>query len=111
MIRAVIDYPPHVRIVAIPDLGDPPRWARMVAEQFGDLDLYVTANDMVRDLFAPIWPVLHPVLLLPASKRIPLDGTFVRRAMLRGTAWRDLVPPPVAAILDPLVPRYREEFR
>ncbi len=112
MIRAVIGPVPHVRLLAVPDLGDGPRWAAMVIEAFGDLDLYCTANAWVRDLLAPTWDVLHPVHLVPPAERVPVEGRMVRDAMARGADWRALVPPEVAALLDGegWAARFRREF-
>lgn len=112
MIRAVIGEPPHVHLLAVPDLGDGPRWARMVTEAMGDLDLYCTANAWVRDLLAPTWPILHPVHLVPEAERVPVTGTEVRLAMARGERWRDLVPEAVARLVDDSgwAARFREEF-
>jgi nicotinamide-nucleotide adenylyltransferase len=79
---------------------------------FGTLDLFVTANSYVRGLLEHDYRVVHPALLVPPDRRVPVDGTLVRRAMARGEDWETLVPPPVAAILRDraLVDRFRREF-
>jgi nicotinamide-nucleotide adenylyltransferase len=112
MIRTLLAPGDAVRLIEVPDLGHGPRWRAMVAALLGPLDLFVTANAYVRDLMAATYPVVHPVWLLPPDRRIALDGTTVRRAMARGDAWRELVPGPVARLIDErgLADRFRREF-
>ncbi len=112
MLRLVLPAGAAVTIVPVPDLGDGPRWAAMVRELFGPLDLFATANPWVRDLLAPHYPLVHPVFLVPEEKRVAVDGTMVREAMLRGAPWEHLVPPAVARFLVErgLVSRFVAEF-
>ena len=112
MIRRVLGDRGRYSLLPVPDLGDGPRWREMVAGLFGPLDVFVTANAYVRDLLEDIYPVVHPVRLLPPERRIALDGTAVRKAMARGPGWREMVPAPVAAFLDEqgLAERFRREF-
>ncbi|HEX5717631.1 MAG TPA: hypothetical protein VF179_15845 [Thermoanaerobaculia bacterium] len=99
-------------LIPVPDLGNGPRWREMVAGLLGPLDLFVTANAYVRDLLQEVYPVIHPVQLIPPERRIALDGTAVRKAMARGEGWRELVPPAVADLIDErgLAARFRREF-
>lgn len=94
------------------DLGDGPRWAAMVADLLGELDLFVTANPWVWSIMRPYYRLCHPFHLVAPERRVPVDGTLVRRAMARGDDWRPLLPPDVAALLDEqgLVDRFRREF-
>jgi len=96
----------------LPDLYDGPRWAAMVREAFGEIDLFVTANPYVRSLLEGAWRVEHPLALLAPEERVAVEGKGVRRAMARGEAWERLVPPAVARGLRErgLVGRFREEF-
>lgn len=112
MIRRVIGESGPYELVPVPDLGNGPRWREMVAGLLGPLDLFVTANAYVRDLLQEVYPVIHPVRLIPPERRIALDGTAVRKAMARGEGWRDLVPPAVADLIDErgLAARFRREF-
>lgn len=100
------------RVVPVPDLDDPPRWRLMVRDLFGPLDLFVSANPQVRALMADVWPLAHPLELVPPGRRAPIDGTRVRRAMARGEAWERLVPPEVAEFMAArgLPERFRREF-
>jgi nicotinamide-nucleotide adenylyltransferase len=112
MIRRLLGTGGSYSLVPVPDLGDGPRWRAMVAELLGPLDLFVTANAYVRDLLQEVYPVVHPVRLIPPERRIAVDGTAVRRAMARGDGWRALVPEKVAALIDEqgLAERFRREF-
>ena len=96
----------------VPDLGHGPRWRAMVVDLLGPLDLFVTANPSVRDLMREVYPVAHPVSLIPPERRIAMDGTGVRKAMARGEAWQEMVPPEVAIYLqeEGLVRRFRREW-
>ena len=100
------------RVIPVPDLGHGPRWRRMVTRLFGPLDLWVSANDWVRELMASVYPLAHPRDLVPRREHRPLDATSVRAAMARGDDWRALVPPAVAELLDQrhLPERFRREF-
>jgi len=114
MIRRVLgDVGDHgYSVVPVPDLGHGPRWREMVAGLLGPLDLFVTANPYVRDLMKDVYPVVHPVRLVPPERRIALDGTAVRAAMARGEEWRGMVPAGVAELIDDrgLAARFRREF-
>lgn len=96
----------------LPDLYDGPRWAAMVSERFGELDLFVTANPYVRSLLEGTWRVAHPLEILVPEERVAVEGKEVRRAMARGEAWERLVPGEVARALKArgLARRFREEF-
>ncbi|NDJ53671.1 MAG: hypothetical protein GYB68_11385 [Chloroflexi bacterium] len=102
----------NVMLLPIDDLDDGPRWAQMVREQFGPLDLFVTANAYVGELMRTFYPVEHPVSFVPAEQRVPITGTQVRLVMARGEAWEQLVPDAVANYLkeNGLDERFRREF-
>jgi len=112
MLRRVLGDRPGFSVIPVPDLGHGPRWREMVAGLLGPLDLFVTANEYVRDLLGTVYPVVHPVRLVPPERRIAIDGTGVRRAMAHGDGWRAMVPPRVAEMIDEqgLVERFRREF-
>ena len=102
----------NFELVVVPDLGDGPRWAKLVREVFGPLDLFVSENAWVRELMAAYYPLAHPAELVPRERHTPVDGTLVRRAMATGADWRALVPPEVADYMERegLVARFRREF-
>lgn len=100
------------QVLEIPDLGHGPRWRAMVMERLGPLDLFVTANDYVKSLLEGDYTVVHPVTLVEKHRRVPIDATMVRKAMLAGEDWQELVPARVARYLEEngLVERFRREF-
>lgn len=98
MIRRVLPAPAHIQ--PVPDLFNGPRWRAQVVQQFGDQDIFVTANRYVRDLLKEDYTVIHPVHFLAEDERIALNGTHVRQAMAQGRDWQSLVPPEVAAYLE-----------
>ena len=112
MLRRVLPPGAPVSLLRVPDLGHGPRWRAMLRALFGPLDLFVTANPWVRDLLRDVYPVAHPVWLVPPERQVAVDATRVRLEMARGEGWRGLVPPPVAGYLDGagLVERFRREF-
>jgi nicotinamide-nucleotide adenylyltransferase len=112
MIRRVLGGRENYTVLPVPDLGHGPRWRAMVTEMFGPLDLFVTANDYVRDLMREAYRVVHPVHLVAPERRIPLDATAVRRAMAHGDGWTEMVPATVAELIrtEGLDRRFRREF-
>ena len=112
MIRLVLGEPGGYTVLPVPDLGHGPRWRAMVTELFGPLDLFVTANDYVRDLMREVYRVVHPVTLVAPERRVPLDATAVRRALAQGEGWKEMVPVAVANWMqdEGLDRRFRREF-
>ena len=85
------------RIVDIPDIHDPPRWARYVMSLTPPFDLVLAHNVETLDLFGNEG--------VPTRRATPyrmdeISGTRVRRLMLEGGDWEGLVPPAVAEYLD-----------
>jgi len=112
MIRLVLKGRDNYTVVGVDDLDDGPRWASMVADLLGSLDLFVTGNPYVASLLCDRYAVARPVELVSPEEHIRLDATMVRRAMAQGDAWRDMVPGEVAAyvIAEGLDERFRREF-
>lgn len=112
MIRRALAGYSNYEILEVPDLGHGPRWRAMVAEMFGPLDRFVTANAYVRNLMTELYTVVHPVRLVPPERRVRVDGTMVRVRMAEGGDWESLVPVETAAFLRErdLVERFRREF-
>lgn len=99
------------RVLPVPDLGHGPRWAAQVAELFGPLDRFVSANGYVRRLLGERYRLVHPLELLGPSLRAPVSGSSVRLAMAEGDAWEALVPPEVVRVLrrGDAVERFRRQ--
>lgn len=95
MVAAVF---PAVRVVAIPDIHDPPRWAAHVLSITGPVDRVYGNDSATNDLFeAAGVPVVAPGLV----DRAQLEASAIRALMVEGDpSWRKAVPAPVAALLD-----------
>ncbi len=112
MIDIVLAGRSNVDVIEIEDLGDGPHWRDAVRGRFGALDAFVTANDYVRSLLDGVYPLIHPLELIPPERRVAVDGTMVRAAMARGEGWDALCPPAVARFVRErgLDARFRREF-
>jgi nicotinamide-nucleotide adenylyltransferase len=99
-------------LVPLPDLNDGPRWREMVAEKFGPLEVFFTANPYVRNLLEENYDIQHPVEIIPVSSRIPVTGTEVRLAMARGEPYHHYLPPSILKYLEnnDLIARFRQEY-
>ncbi len=112
MLRLALAGRENYTLLPVADLDDGPRWRVMITRLFGPLDAFVTANLYVAQLLATDYSIIKPVTLVPEEERIAVDGSMVRRALARGTDWRELVPPQVAdyIIAQQLDQRFRREF-
>lgn len=112
MLELVLAAESNYTLLPIPDLDDGPRWRAMILELFGPLERFVTDNPYVANLLKEDYHVIRPVHLVPPTRQIPLDGTMVRRAMARGEAWEQLLPPEIATYITThqLDARFRREF-
>ena len=85
------------QVVELPDIHDPPRWARYVVSISPPFDLVMAHNPETLELFER-----EGVATRRATpyRMAEVSGTRIRRLMLEGGPWRELVPPAVAAYLD-----------
>ena len=84
------------RIIDIPDIHNPPVWARYVVSLCPPFDLVVAHNDTTLDLFGDIG---YQVRKATPYDRDTHSGTRVRQLMAEGGDWERLVPPAVAVYL------------
>jgi nicotinamide-nucleotide adenylyltransferase len=112
MIDLTLQGRTNCELIAVDDFDDGPRWRDYVHGLFGPLDAFVSDNPYVSQLMREPYAVIRPIHLVPPEQRLPLDGTQVRRAMARGQAWQQLVPPSVAEYIQTngLDQRFRREF-
>jgi nicotinamide-nucleotide adenylyltransferase len=113
MIRLVLTGHDNFKLIEVPDLGNGPRWRSLVRQLFGPVDVFVTSNAYVYSLLREVYPMMHPVRLVPASERNPQNGAAVRQAMARPSDdWAELLPQCVADYLRErgLIERFRREF-
>jgi nicotinamide-nucleotide adenylyltransferase len=86
----------NYRIVAIPDIHDPPHWVDHVLSYVNDFDVVISNNPETCRLFtAKGYTVQRTVLF----KRVQYSGQEVRRRLASGGRWTSLVPAAVAAII------------
>ncbi len=84
------------RIVDIPDIHNPPVWARYVVSLCPPFDLVVAHNDTTLDLFREIG---YQVRKATPYDRETHSGTRVRELMAEDGDWEMLVPDAVAGYL------------
>lgn len=86
----------NYRIIAIPDIHDPPHWVDHVLTYVTDFDVVITNNPETSRLFTTHG---YQVKRTPLYKRDQYSGHEIRRRLATGGRWAPLVPPPVADII------------
>jgi len=84
------------RIIDIPDIHNPPVWARYVVSLCPPFDLVVAYNDNTLDLFRDIG---YKVRKATPYDRETHSGTRIRELMAEDGEWEMLVPDAVAGYL------------
>jgi len=108
----------NYNIIFVPDFGhlvgceDGQKWKEYVFEKFGQVEVFVSGNDFVKNLLKEKYKVLNPEEIIPKDKSIKLRASLVRNQMAKGEDWESLVPSEVADYLikHKLVERFNEEF-
>lgn len=85
-----------VRFVPIPDVGDHSVWLNQILSLVPFFEAVVSHDPLTRHLFEEAG---FQVLDRPLVDREVLSGTEIRRRILAGEAWTELVPPAVSALL------------
>ncbi len=83
-------------IIDIPDIHNPPVWARYVASLCPPIDVVVAHSDDTLDLFRGEG---YEVRQATPYERDTHSGTHVRQLMAEGGDWQRLVPPAVVEYL------------
>lgn len=84
------------KIVSLPDIATNSLWARYVAKRAGKFDAVVTASPFTKLLFEDSGFVVNEHILLHRRK---YSGTEIRKRMVSGRGWYDLVPSATDAFL------------
>lgn len=89
---------PGLRVVAVPDVNNPPRWVGLVTEAVGPFGRAYGNDDATLDLFEQARvEVVRPGLV----QRERYEGRAIRALLAEGDPeWRKCVPREVASLLD-----------
>ncbi|MBN1281119.1 MAG: nicotinamide-nucleotide adenylyltransferase [Candidatus Thermoplasmatota archaeon] len=87
------------RLVSIPDIHDPPRWVDHVCSLVSDFDVVIANNPLTRQLFSEKG---YTVRGTPSFHRTHYSGKEIRRRMVHGESWHELVPEPVSRLIHSL---------
>jgi nicotinamide-nucleotide adenylyltransferase len=87
----------NYRIIAIPDIHDPPRWVAHVRALVPDFDVAIANNPFTKGLFVKKG---YPVEGTPSFEGSRFSGKEIRRRMLHDEPWDDLVPDAVRNIIQ-----------
>jgi nicotinamide-nucleotide adenylyltransferase len=83
-------------VVEVPDIHDPPRWAKYVESMVPPFDIVVAHNPQTLELFEDAGMATRPATPYRMDE---LSGTRVRRLLESGGQWEELVPSVVAEYL------------
>ena len=84
------------RVVAIPDIHNPPQWVSHVRAIVPDFDVVITNNPFTRSLFIDKG---YHVEDTPYFQRSIFSGKEIRGRMLHDEPWDDMVPIAVCSIV------------
>lgn len=79
----------RIAILDVPDVGDNARWVSHVEKIAPKFDVVYTNGELERGLFAKAGYGVHATGLFNRDK---YSGTEIRRRVLAGERWEDLVP-------------------
>ena len=86
----------NYRILAIPDIHDPPHWVDHVLTYITDFDVVISNNPETCRLFTDHGYTVKRTTLY---KRDHYSGQEIRKRLASGERWTSLVPPAVATII------------
>lgn len=95
--RAVADMAIRAYVTPVTDIESNAKWVAHVVEFCPPFDVVYTNNPLVDRLFGE---ADHEVRALPFFDRESYRGTEIRRRIIAGEAWADLVPDPVRKAID-----------
>jgi len=86
----------NYKIVSIPDIHNPPKWASHVLSIISDFDVVISNNSFTKQLFSEKGYLVKKTLYFEREK---YSGEAIRKRMINNEAWEDLVPETVAKII------------
>ena len=84
------------RVVAIPDIHDPPRWVDHVVSIVSNFDVVIANNPFTRKLFTEKGYTVKGTTFF---ERKQYSGKEIRKRMVQNMSWEELVPEPVVKII------------
>lgn len=87
----------NFKILAIPDIHNPPQWVNHVLSIVADFDIVISNNQLTQQLFKDKG---YHIKETRNFKRHCYSGLEIRNRMIQNKPWVELVPPPVAQILQ-----------
>jgi nicotinamide-nucleotide adenylyltransferase len=84
------------RIVAIPDIHNPPRWVDHVCSIVPDFDVIITNNPFTRELFSEKGYVVKGTAFFDRKR---YSGKEIRTRIIQDEPWSELVPEVVFKII------------
>ena len=95
--KSLVDFDLVTYAVPIEDLERNSVWVSHVQSMSPDFDIAYSNNPLVIQLFEEAGVEVRQS---PMFNREVLEGSEVRERMIQGRNWRDLVPEPVATVID-----------
>ncbi|MFW6120595.1 MAG: nicotinamide-nucleotide adenylyltransferase [Petrotogales bacterium] len=86
----------NYRIISIPDIHNPPKWVSHVLTTVSDFDVVISNNPFTKQLFSEKGYLVRGT---PYFERGRYSGKEIRRRMINGETWDNLVPKTVAKII------------
>ncbi len=86
----------NYEIISIPDIHDPPNWVSHVLSIVKDFDVVISNNALTIKLFSEKG---FTVVKTPPFEKEKYSGKVIRKRMIDGLEWEELVPKPVAKII------------
>ena len=84
------------RILAIPDIHDPPRWVDHVCSIVSDFNVIISNNPFTRKLFSEKGYIVKGTIFFDRKR---YSGKEIRRRILKDEPWDELVPEVVFKII------------
>jgi nicotinamide-nucleotide adenylyltransferase len=86
----------NYQIVFIPDIHDPPNWVNHILKIIDNFDVIISNNKLTIELFTEKG---FKILKTPPYNKNKFSGERIRKKMICGEAWENLVPDPVTKII------------
>ena len=86
----------NYQIILIPDINNPPKWVDHVLTIFSDFNVVITNNSLTKSLFLEKGYIVKETKLY---KKNIFSGKEIRKKIVKGEPWKNLVPQEVYNII------------